>query len=361
MLVKGNKLVTRNIRNILLIQLGDIGDVVLTFPCLRALREHFPQARIIVAVREKAKELIEDCPWASGVIPINKNNRPLLQEIAYQRRFFSHVRTFHFDLAIDMRRGTRGAILAFLSGARQRVGFYAYKKGLFRNRLFSNLVSPEKRPDQYMAEYYSSLLENYELNTNNKTPELHIPYERQQMAAALLRREKIPMDRPIIALQPFSLWQYKEWGISKYSQLINWIDSEYGLPVIITGSSGERGRITEITKRCSDNVFNLAGKTSLGVLGAVIQVCRLFIGIDSAGIHIAAAVGTPTVSIYGPSLFPTWAPRGKDHLVVHKDFPCVPCDKKGCQGSEFSRCLEELTVEEVKHIVSAQLRKIVKE
>lgn len=135
MLKKGNKLVAEDIRNILLIQLGDIGDVVLTFPCLRALREHFPQARIIIAVREKAKELIEDCPWASGVIPINKNNRTLLQEIAYQRRFFSHVRTFHFDLAIDMRRGTRGAIMAFHLRARNRVGFYAFKGAIWRNSI----------------------------------------------------------------------------------------------------------------------------------------------------------------------------------------------------------------------------------
>ncbi len=72
MLVKGNKLVTEDIRNILLIQLGDIGDVVLTFYCLRALREHSPSARIIIAVKETAKELVEDCLWISGVIPIKK-------------------------------------------------------------------------------------------------------------------------------------------------------------------------------------------------------------------------------------------------------------------------------------------------
>lgn len=358
MLVKGNRLITRDIRNILLIQLGDIGDVVLTFPPIRALREHFPQANIIVAVREKARELIDDCLWASGVISINKEKGRFFREIAYQRSFFSHVRKFHFDLAIDMRRGTRGAILAFLSGARQRVGFYDHKKGFWRNWLFSHLAFPEKEPDQHMGEYYLSLLQSYHLNTNNIWPELHVPYEKQQKAAALFRKEKIPSDRPVIALQPFSLWQYKEWGIAKCSQLSNWIVSEYKFPVIVIGSQEERGRAAEITKLCGNNVFNLAGETSLGMLGAVIKLCRLFIGIDSAGIHIAAAAGTPTVSIFGPSLFPTWAPRGKDHLVVHKDFPCVPCDEKGCYGSEFSRCLEELTVEEVKSVVGVQINKI---
>ncbi len=360
MLVKRNRLITGDIRNILLIQLGDIGDVVLTFPCIRALREHFPQANIIVAVREKAKELIEDCPWASAVICINKDKRRFFPETAYQRSFFSHVRKFHFDLAIDMRRGTRGAILAFLSGARQRVGFYAYKKDLWRNWLFSHLALPERKPGQHMAEYYLSLLGDYNLRTENIWPEFDISYEKQQKAVALFRKENIPLDRHVIALHPFSLWKYKEWGITKYSQLINWIGSEHKLPVIITGSHDERGRAAKIVKMCGDNVFNLAGKTSLGILGPVMKLCGLFIGVDSVGIHIAAAVGTPTVSIFGPGLSTSWAPRGKQHRVVHKDFPCVPCDEKGCQGSEFSRCLEELTVEEVKHVVRDQLNKILK-
>jgi lipopolysaccharide heptosyltransferase II len=360
MLIKGNSLQTQDIRNILLIQLGDIGDVVLTFPCLRALREHFPQAAIIIAVMEKAKELIEDCPWVSGVITINKEKRSLFQEISYQGSFFSEVRKYHFDLAIDMRRGTRGAILGYLSGARQRIGFYSYKKGLFRNSLFSHLAVPVKKPGQHMTEYYLSLLEEYHLDTEKIRPELYISHEKQQRATALFREEEIPLGRPIVALQPFSLWQRKEWGIKKYGQLINWIRSAYGFPVIITGSARERGRAEEIVAVCGGNAFNLAGKTSLSILGAVIKRCGLLIGVDSAGIHIAAAVGTPTVSIFGPTLFSSWAPRGEQHRIVHKDLPCVPCDKKGCNGSGVSLCLEELTVEEVQHVVREHVHRVVK-
>ena len=88
MLAKGNKLSRRDIRNILLIQLGDIGDVVLSFPCIRALRENFPQANLIVGVRQKAAELIQDCPWADGVISINQDERKWYQEVVYQRNFF---------------------------------------------------------------------------------------------------------------------------------------------------------------------------------------------------------------------------------------------------------------------------------
>jgi heptosyltransferase-3 len=155
--MRGNNSISRDIRSILLIQLGDIGDVVLSLPCIRTLRNNFPKSNLIVAVREKAGELIEDCPWASGVISINQDRRPLTQEIAYQKRFFSRVRSFGFDLAIDLRTGTRGATLALLSGARQRIGFYASDGKLWRNRVFTHLAHLAGKPGQHMAEYWPLL------------------------------------------------------------------------------------------------------------------------------------------------------------------------------------------------------------
>lgn len=359
MLVKGNHLLTKDIKNILLIQLGDIGDVVLTFPCVRALRENFPQANIILAVREKAGELIEECPWANGVISINQDKRRLAAEIAHQTDFFVRLRRYKFDLVLDLRAGTRGAVLAFLCGARQRIGFHSTKETPWRNRVFTHLALSVEKPGQHRSEYYLSLLAAYNIHSDHIWPEFDIPFEKQQKAAALLRGEGVPLDRPVVALQPFSLWRYKEWGMEKYIQLIKRITSEYYLPVIIIGAAGERERAAEIAKRCGDDVHNFAGKTSVGTLAAVLEICRLFIGIDSAGAHISAAVGTPTVTIFGPGSSVTWAPRGNQHRIVSKKFPCVPCEEKGCQGSDFSRCLEELSVEEVMPVVRSQIDMII--
>ncbi|MFH1630538.1 MAG: glycosyltransferase family 9 protein [Pseudomonadota bacterium] len=345
----------KNISSILLIQLGDIGDVVLTFPCIRALRENFPEANLIVAVREKAGELIEDCPWADGVISVNKQRRGLANQIAYQKGFFLSLRRFHFDLAIDMRTGTRGAILSFLSGARQRVGYYSTDGKLWRNRVFTHLYFNEYTPDQHVAEYHLNLLAVYGLTTENIWPEIHIPDERQQQAESLFGQEKIPLDQPAIIIQPFSLWRYKEWGTDKYAHLIDWITSQYRFPVVLTGSSGETEKASEIMNMCGRGVYDLIGKTSIGTFSAILKRARLFIGADSSGMHISGAVGTPTVTIFGPSSPVSWVPKGKQHLVVQKDLSCVPCRQKGCQDSEISRCIEELTVEEVISTVERQL------
>jgi len=354
---KAGALDIKSISSILLIQLGDIGDVVLTLPCIRALRENFPEANLTVAVREKSGELIEDCPWADGVISVNKQKRRWAKQIAYQKGFFLSLRKYHFDLAIDMRTGTRGAILTFLSGARQRIGYHSMNGKLWRNRIFTHLYLNEYDPHQHVTEYHLNLLAAYGLTTENGRPEIHVPDERHQNATALFNQEKIPLDRPAIIIQPFSLWGYKEWGTDKYAHLINWIASQYRFPVVLTGSPGETKRASEIMNICGQGVYDLVGKTSIGTFSAILKRSRLFIGPDSSGMHISGALGTPTVTIFGPSSPVSWVPKGKQHLIVHKDLPCVPCRQKGCQDRGISLCIEELTVEEVASTVEKQLSK----
>ena len=350
----------RNAGSILIIQLGDIGDVVLSIPAFRTVRENFPKAKVTVAVRAKAHELITQIPWVDGGIAVNEDRRSPLGELRHQREFFSLVRRHRFDLAFDLRTGTRGAILAFLSGAKERVGFLD-PDGLWRNRLFTHLYRLEYRLPQHVSAYYSSLLRAHGLTLSEAAPEMRVPPEMRQRAAKILQAEGAPAELPVIAIQPFSLWRYKEWDIDKLVLLAKRILANCRASIAITGSPDERSRAEDIVGRFgpdTPHVYNLAGKTSLGELSALISACRLFIGLDSAGVHIAAAVGTPTVTIFGPSAPASWAPIGESHAFVQKDLPCVPCRQKGCDGSGISRCLEELEVDEVWTTVRTQLNRL---
>jgi len=355
-LITGKTTITGSPRSILLVQLGDIGDVVLSTPCIRALRENYPQARIVVAVWDKAAELLEDCPWLDQVIAVTKRSRPLREEFRFQLDFFRNLRSLHCDLAIDLRTGTRGAIMAFLSGASLRLGFYAGDGRLWRNRLFTGLLQREYTPDLHVVDYLLGLLSAFGITTGQRTPELAVAGGKQEKIRLLFEREGIFQDKKLVAVQPFSLWQYKEWGKEKYIALIQWLVTEHGAAVLVTGSVAEKDRAEEIVRGCGAGCYNFAGKTSIAMYAALLQECRLFIGVDSAGLHIAAAVGTPTVAIFGPSSPVSWAPRGKQHLTVRKNLPCVPCRQKGCHGSEKSTCLDELTLEEVRAGVESHLR-----
>jgi heptosyltransferase-3 len=355
-LVTGKTKVTGSPRSILLVQFGDIGDVVLSTPCIRALRESYPQARIVVAVRDRAAELLEDCPWLDQVIAVTKPSRSIWEELRVQIDFFRRLRSLHCDLVIDLRTGTRGAIMAFLSRASQRIGFYAEDGKLWRNRLFTGLLKREYTPGQHVVDYLLCLLTAFGISTEQRIPALTVAADKQEKIRLLFEREGVLQDKKIVAVQPFSLWQYKEWGKEKYIDLIRWLVAEYGVAVIVTGAAAERGRAEEIVRSCGEGCYNFAGKTSIASYAALLQKCRVFIGVDSAGLHIAAAVGTPTVGIFGPSSPVSWAPMGGQHLVIQKKMPCVPCRKKGCNNSEKSRCLDALTLEEVMERIGSHLR-----
>lgn len=346
-LITGDQTIQNSPRSILLIQLGDIGDVVLSTPCIQALRENYPQAKIVVAVWDKAAELLEDCPWLDHVVAVTKQSRSIWAEIFFQRDFIRQLREFHFDLAIDLRTGTRGAIMAFLSGAGQRIGFYASDGRLWRNRLFTSLLHKEYRPEQHVVDYLLSLLETFGVTVAQRSPYLAVSENKFARIEALFPDLKIEPGPMLIAVQPFSLWQYKELEKEKYIALVHWLVGELGATVLVTGAASEQERAEEIVGNSGKKCYNLAGRTTIAMYAALLKKCRLFVGVDSAGLHIAAAVGTPTVGIFGPSSPVSWAPRGEAHLVVQKEFDCVPCRQKGCEGSEKSRCLDELSVSDL--------------
>ena len=357
MLIKGDISLPKDRGGVLLIQLGDIGDVVLTMPTIKALRQNFPENELVVSVREAARELLEDCPWPDRVISVNKGKRGITEEIIYQKNFINALRKTRFHLAVDLRTGTRGAVIALLSGAHYRIGRFADDGRLLRNRAFTHLVRPVYEESQYSTEHNLNIISPFGLGVDSILPTLSVSQLMKRKAQAILKEAGVPLDGEIMAIHPFSLWKYKEWNPKGFVSLIDHIETNHGLSVVITGSPEERGRVREMIKGRKERVFNLAGKTSIGELPALLQRCSLFIGVDTAALHIAAAVDVPTVGIFGPSSSVNWAPKGDQHLVVKKNMPCVPCREKGCKGSGTSRCLNELEAEEVARAVDEQLLK----
>jgi len=358
MLVKGSTWLPKQKGGILLIQLGDIGDVVLTMPAILALRRQFPDNELIACVREHARELAEDCPWTDGVISVDKKRRTLGQGLVYHAQFLNALRQPRFSMSIDLRTGPRGAIVAFLSRAPYRIGRFADEGPLWRNSLFTHLVRPENEVVQYAPEHHLNILAPFGLHMEHSLPTLTIPELRIKRAQAILREAGIRDQRPIAALHPFSLWHYKEWQPSEWVSLTRHLIARRGFSVIVTGSSSERVRAGELTNGFGGRAFNLAGKTSIGELPAILKACNLFVGVDTAALHIAGAVDVPTVGIFGPSSPVSWAPKGDRHCVVTKGMSCQPCRQKGCQGTEKSRCLDDLKAEAVISVVENHLRHI---
>ncbi len=358
MLVKGNRPIHRDGHgSILLIQLGDIGDVVLNTPSMRALKENFPESPLLVCVREKAAALLEGAPWCDAAFAVDKRRRSVPEAIGFHRQFFSRIRSHRPDLAIDLRTGTRGAVIAALSGARTRLGRYAEDGTLWRNRLFTHLVRPDPalETDQYVPEHALNILSPLELRVSSRQPALVVTGPRKDRIRALLSRAGVDPGTPLLGFHPFSLWGYKEWGRAGCAALLDHVTARHGVAVAITGAEEERSRAAALADGCRGTVVNLAGETSIGDLPALYESCCGLVGVDTAALHIAAAVGTPTLGIFGPSSPVSWAPRGRRHVVVFKSISCVPCRQKGCDNTEKSRCLDTLAFSEVEETLDRWL------
>jgi len=346
---KGNIKFGRNPSRILLIQLGDIGDIVWATPTFRAVGEAYPQAEVSLLLREGLGSLVQADPYIHRIFEIPRHEGNVLQKAQRQVDLIRALRRERFDLVIDLRLDDRGAFMALLTGAPRRVSLID-RTAVWRNRLFTHLVDPPPAPRRIYgaAEQSLQIVRGVGVKTRDATPKLWVDDETAGTVRCLLDREGISAMERWISINPFARWPYKEWDDEKWIRLVDWLWEEHTFAVVIVGSSQERERAACIKEKSRGTVFNLAGRTTLGELVGVLGASSLHIGVDSAAPHIAAAVDTPTITIYGPSDWLDWAPQGADHAVIAPDRECAPCHQKGCDGSGRSACLEELAVERVR-------------
>jgi|CXWL01.1.fsa_nt_gi heptosyltransferase-3 len=336
---------TEQFRNILLIQLGDIGDVVLTTPTVRAVKENYPDARISILVRKPFGSLLIADPHLYEVVETTKTRGSLLSAIREHLRFALRLRRAHYDLVIDLRTGDRGAILSFLTGAHIRIGQAVHEKKLWRKLSFTKVLydTPVAAlPVHPGADQSLRIVRAIGLDTLDSTPHLYLSASDQICARELLNEIGVTPKR-FVTINPFSRWKYKEWSNDKWGEVIDRIWETYQIPAVLIGSPEESIGCQEIVMGREGRAFNLAGETSLSELSAVISTSALHLGVDSAAPHIAAAVGVPTVTIHGPTDWRSWRIVDDYHKVVSPLVDCLPCNKTGCRGSGKSKCLDDLT------------------
>jgi heptosyltransferase-3 len=348
-------------KNILIIQLGDIGDVVLATATFRAVRESCPDARVSVLVRKGYGSLLEADPHLSEVIEVTKRGGKIAEVGRENLRMVRRLRRAGYDLVIDLRTGDRGAILAFFTGAPVRVACYGSDKSFWRNRIFTHLVFDPKHaplPVHPGADQSLRIVRSIGIDTEDSVPRLSISATADERVRGLLAAEGLEEGARWVTINPFSRWKYKEWGYDKWVSVIDWLREEHGIRSVLVGSGEETEAAAAIAGKCRRRAVSVAGRTTLGELASLLSRSSLHLGVDSAAPHIAFAVGTPTVTIFGPSDWRAWTVPDGTHRTVTPALPCVPCRNKGCDGTERSICLEELGADTVIRTVEEVLEEI---
>ena len=385
----------QRVKKILVIKLRHIGDVLLTAPTLRALREHFSDAHIAVLANSGTEDVLTGNTSINEIITFDRSIKHLGQfrRSAREMSFLKTVRNKGFDMTIDLTGGDRAAILSFVSGARYRLGWKPNKGFIGKKHLYTHCSEPDGR--RHMVLQNLDIMGQFGIKTENLSVNFHIPEVTRIFVKRIFDENNIPLNTSlskgeqrevkVVHVHPTSRWLFKCWRDEYMAEIIRWL-LDKGLTVIVT-SSRESYEI-EKTKRIlslipslithnASRLIDFCGKTSVKQLAAISEASQLFFGVDSAPMHIAAAVGTPVVALFGPSGAFNWGPwdNGQGsrtnklsqypaqngmqnsgmHTVIQRDWNCVPCGKDGCAGSKVSKCLEDMTPEMIKSILKEKL------
>jgi heptosyltransferase-3 len=246
--------------------------------------------------------------------------------------------------------------LAWLTGAGSRVSFDYPRRRWWHRHLAFTLLAPAPPLRDHTVEKNLALVRALGVEPRHSGLEFFWNASTAREVQDLMRQHNLTANN-FILIHPPARWRFKCWTAEGYAQVINTLQKDYKLPVVVTAAPDpqEMQFIQDIVARLPTTPINLAGRLDLKALGALIAQARLFIGVDSAPMHLAAAVGTPTVVLFGPSGPYNWRPWGEGHLVITKDFDCQPCGRDGCDGSKISRCLTAITPAEVLAAVDRQL------
>lgn len=355
-------------RRILAICTSHIGGVLLLTPALELLRRFFPEAEISVLVRQGTEVVLENNPFIKAIYTDGKitSNQQMhesskssfatrLSQVPRGLRLIRELRRQHFDLAIDFNGSDRAAILAFFSGAKERVGYKPTGGFMGKSKLFTQLYSEPPQPNHRVLEMAELVLQFGSSRSQNASGRPPVGGLVLKPTAENLRWADAQWAQltagagPRVLVHPTSRVMYKCWAPARWAEVITRLQESFHARVMLTCSpdANEIKMAEVILNSCSIRPNALLGKLNLGQLAALIQRADLFSGVDSAPMHIAAAVGTPVVAVFGPSSDVIWGPWGKGNRVVRRPCPCLESKKTHCLVDKGMECLNKVPVEEV--------------
>jgi lipopolysaccharide heptosyltransferase II len=352
-------------RRILVIRLDLIGDLVLTLPLVQALKKTYPSAEIDMLATPASAKVVTSHPDLSEIITYDPNiwRRPqaLFQGKNWReaRALRQRLRARNYDLVVCAH-GAWASVVALLSGAPRRIGF---AKESYRGLLTDTVPGGHWQPGDHQHEVDYSLqlarAAGARADVLDRVPHLPVDQQAQQQVAQLLAQAGLRAGKPLIACHVASHnGQSKRWPVPYWATLLDRLMREDGANIVLTGASGDLPFVTEVVQRMREQPVNLAGKTSLLQLAALLKLADLLITGDSGPMHIAAAVGTPLIAIHGPTDPALSGPVSPEATVVRDTIWCSPCyTARGPADCRFftTQCMKNILPERIFALVHEKL------
>ena len=342
-------------RRLLIVKLTSVGDVLHAFPAVSAIRRRFPDAHLAWLVDYRAADVVALSPdvderMVLGEAPARGSFEAPTSGAHWQA--LRQVRAGRFDLVVDMQGLLKSAVFTYCSGARCRVGFGDARIG---NRWATNAKLPILPRPIHATQAYCEFARFLGAEPVADEFRIRVPDEFARAAEGLLEEAANLGGNGLAAIVPGSAWPSKRWPPEHFAELAARLAGERDMGIILLGHSGEAQAADLIAARCPKKALSLAGRTTLGQAIAVAGRCQLVVGGDTGLVQIAAAMGVPTVAIYGPTDPALTGPVGPRVSIVQRRVDCWPCRERRCEHWECMRDLEpEAVYEAVEELAPGQ-------
>jgi len=334
-----------------------IGDAVITIPAVRSIRRAFPDAHISLLVKPWVSEIFKESPDIDELILYDDRFKGYTGRLKLAKK----LREKEFDKAILLQNAFDAALISWLSGIRERIGYKRDGRGF----LLTKAVPVEDDIlDKHQVYYYLHLLKSAGIEPADSQPYLYLTDNERLSARNLLTARFSSETGPLIGINPGATFgSAKRWPPERFAELILKVVSDLNGRVVIFGSPSEveiaDDIITEINRlkirmkieNIGSRILVMAGKTNLRALAALISECDVFVTNDSGPMHMASALLVPIVAIFGSTDKRAKGPFGEGHRIITKDLPCAPCMKRECPEGHLN-CMTAVTADEVFEAVS---------
>jgi lipopolysaccharide heptosyltransferase I len=345
--------------NILIVKTSAIGDVIHTLPSLWSLRAHFPEAHITWLVEESAADLVTGHPALNRVLVAHR--KTWLKDLRAGRvqhafsgflRFTRELRDTRYDLVIDFQGLIKSAVWVLLARGVRKVGFGPGMEHAEYSYLVLNERVPAVDMNRHAIDRSLLLLKAIGVPPVEIRYTLPVSTQHDTEAAGLLSACGVRAEDRLVAMNPMARWPTKLWEPDYFAALADRLEGE-GICVVFTGAPEDAPALDEIGRSMTRRHRRLDGKTSLNTLAALYRRAQLVLTTDSGPMHLAAAVGTPVVALFGPTAPWRTGPYGPNNVVLRADLTCSPCFKKQCLTTLYEEraCMKRLTVDQVAHAV----------
>jgi heptosyltransferase II len=336
-------------KRILIKAVNWLGDIVMSLPAMRALRRAFPDAHLAILIKQDLASFFDGANWIDEVIPYSIAGG--FGGLNDRRKIVGEIRARHFDLAVLMPNSFESALWVTAAGITRRAGYGVDARSAM---LTHKAAPPRDALAGHQVNYWLAMIRET-LGIEGDADDLTISADAAHLSTIrnyLAIHRKRP-DAPLIAIAPAAAYgPAKEWPAAKFAAVIDALADRIGAECVLVGAPSERAKCEEVASLSSAGAIDSAGQTSIGELIALLSISSAFVGNDSGCMHLADALGIPTVAIFGSTNPARTGPSSITSRVIWHHLECSPCLARTCRFGHYN-CLRQVEPKEALEALSS--------